>query len=129
MPLIRMDVIEGRTEEELKLLADAIHDAVVESFEVPERDRYQIINQHKPYEMYIEDTGLGFERTNNIVVIQVISKTRTAEQKKHLYKKIAKNLQERCSIDPEDVMVSITDNTEADWSFGLGEAQFLNGKL
>ncbi|MDZ5783971.1 tautomerase family protein [Marinococcus luteus] len=129
MPLIRMDVIEGRTEEELKLVADAIHDAVVESFEVPERDRYQIINQHKPYEMYIEDTGLGFERTNNIVVIQVISKTRTAEQKKMLYKKIANNLQDRCSIGPEDVMVSITDNTEADWSFGLGEAQFLNGKL
>ncbi|SDW56596.1 Tautomerase enzyme [Marinococcus luteus] len=129
MPLIRMDVIEGRTEEELKLLADAIHDAVVESFEVPERDRYQIINQHKPYEMYIEDTGLGFERTNNIVVIQVISKTRTAEQKKQLYKKIAGNLEDRCSIEPEDVMVSITDNTEADWSFGLGEAQFLNGKL
>lgn len=129
MPLIRIDVIEGRTEEELKMLADAIHDAVVESFEVPERDRYQTINQHKPYEMYIEDTGLGFERTNNIVVIQVISKTRTAEQKKQLYKKIAKNLQDRCYIDPEDVMVSITDNTEADWSFGLGEAQFLNGKL
>lgn len=129
MPLIRIDVIEGRTEEELKLLADAIHDAVVESFEVPERDRYQTINQHKPYEMYIEDTGLGFERTNNIVVIQVISKTRTAEQKKQLYQKIAGNLQSRCYIDPEDVMVSITDNTEADWSFGLGEAQFLNGKL
>lgn len=129
MPLIRIDVIEGRTEEELKLLADAVHDAVVESFEVPARDRYQTINQHKPYEMYIEDTGLGFERTNNIVVIQVISKTRTAEQKKQLYQKIAGHLQSRCYIAPEDVMVSITDNTEADWSFGLGEAQFLNGKL
>ena len=129
MPLIRIDVIEGRTEEELKLLSDAIHDAVIESFEVPERDRYQTINQHKPYEMYIEDTGLGLERTNNIVVIQVISKTRTAEQKKRLYKNVAEYLYSRCHIESEDVMVSITDNTEADWSFGLGEAQFLNGKL
>ncbi|GEK58495.1 tautomerase family protein [Marinococcus halophilus] len=129
MPLIRIDVIEGRTEEELQLLADAVHDAVVESFEVPENDRYQTINQHKPYEMYIEDTGLGFGRTNNIVVIQVISKTRTAEQKKRLYKNVAGHLQSRCHINSEDVMISITDNTEADWSFGMGEAQFLNGKL
>lgn len=32
-------------------------------------------------------------------------------------------------ISLSDVMVNITTNTRADWSFGNGEAQFLNGKL
>jgi phenylpyruvate tautomerase PptA (4-oxalocrotonate tautomerase family) len=44
MPLLRIDVIEGRSEEELKKLLDAIHCAMLAAFKVPERDRYQIVN-------------------------------------------------------------------------------------
>jgi hypothetical protein len=39
-PLIRIDVIEGRSEAEIKALLDAAHRAVVAAFKVPERDRY-----------------------------------------------------------------------------------------
>ena len=34
-----------------------------------------------------------------------------------------------CGIAPSDVMVSIVENTDEDWSFGLGRAQFLTGEL
>ncbi len=40
MPLLRFDVIEGRSEEELNVLLDTAHDAMIEAFDVPERDRY-----------------------------------------------------------------------------------------
>lgn len=40
-PLIRIDVIEGRSEAEIKALLDAAHRAVVAAFKVPER--YQIL--------------------------------------------------------------------------------------
>lgn len=129
MPLLRFDVIEGRDEKELKALLDATHRAMLEAFGVPERDRYQIVHQHPAHEMIIEDTGLGFERSKDLVIISVTSKQRTEEQKQALYKLIVKELGESCGIQPNDIMVSIVENGNADWSFGMGEAQFLTGKL
>jgi phenylpyruvate tautomerase PptA (4-oxalocrotonate tautomerase family) len=129
MPLLRFDVIEGRDEKELKTLLDAAHRAMLEAFGVPERDRYQIVHQHPDHEMIIEDTGLGFERSKDLVIISVTSKQRTEEQKQALYRLIVKELGESCGIQPNDIMISIVENGNADWSFGMGEAQFLTGKL
>jgi phenylpyruvate tautomerase PptA (4-oxalocrotonate tautomerase family) len=129
MPLLRFDVIEGRDEKELKALLDATHRAMLEAFGVPERDRYQIVHQHPAHEMIIEDTGLGFERSKDLVIISVTSKKRTEDQKQALYRLIVKELGESCGIQPNDIMISIVENGNADWSFGMGEAQFLTGKL
>ncbi|MBU8588821.1 tautomerase family protein [Priestia megaterium] len=129
MPLLRFDLIEGRDEKELKTLLDAAHRAMLEAFGVPERDRYQIVHQHPAHEMIIEDTGLGFERSKDLVIISVTSKQRTEEQKQALYRLIVKELGESCGIQPNDIMISIVENGNADWSFGMGEAQFLTGKL
>ncbi|HAB24803.1 MAG TPA: tautomerase family protein, partial [Pantoea sp.] len=43
MPLLQFDVIQGRSESELRTLLDAAHRAVLTAFQVPERDRYQIV--------------------------------------------------------------------------------------
>ncbi|CAH0317209.1 tautomerase family protein [Peribacillus simplex] len=129
MPLIRFDLIEGRDKNSLRNLLDAAHRAVVKAFNVPEKDRYQIVHQHPAHELIIEDTGLGFERSKNLVVISVTSKQRREEQKQYFYKVLVQELGENCGIEPNDIMVSIVTNGDADWSFGLGEAQFLNGKL
>ncbi|MCD1161047.1 tautomerase family protein [Peribacillus frigoritolerans] len=129
MPLIRFDLIEGRDNKSLRNLLDAAHRAVVKAFDVPEKDRYQIVHQHPAHELIIEDTGLGFERSNNLVVISVTSKQRSEDQKQNFYKVLVQELGENCGIEPNDIMVSIVTNGDADWSFGLGEAQFLNGKL
>jgi hypothetical protein len=42
---------------------------------------------------------------------------------------LAEKLEKDCGISPDDLMVSIVTNRDADWSFGKGEAQFLTGKL
>ena len=75
-PLIRIDVIEGRSEAEIKALLDAVHRAVVAAFKVPERDRYQILQEHRRSHMIIEDTGLDIPRTDKIVVMHVVSRPR-----------------------------------------------------
>jgi len=129
MPLLRFDIIEGRTDEELKELLDATHDVVVKAFGVPEGDRYQIVSQHRPKEMIIQDTGLGFERSDKVVVISMRSTQRSDKQKKDFYNMLVKELGERCGIEPNDIMINIMTNGAADWSFGFGEAQFLTGEL
>ncbi|SDH76302.1 Tautomerase enzyme [Alteribacillus persepolensis] len=129
MPLLRFDIIEGRSDEELRKLLDAAHTAMIEAFDVPDTDRYQMVHQHKPAEMIIKDTGLGLVRTDNVVVISIVSKTRTQEKKQKLYRLMVEKLARECGLAQEDIMINIAENNDADWSFGNGEAQFLTGKL
>jgi phenylpyruvate tautomerase PptA (4-oxalocrotonate tautomerase family) len=129
MPLIRIDLIEGRTDAEIRILADAVHRAMLAAFNVPDRDRYQVITEHKASHMIIEDTGLGIPRTSKVVLVQVISRPRGREAKENFYKLLAEELEESCGIAPPDIVVSMVENTDEDWSFGLGRAQFLTGEL
>ncbi|WP_108682932.1 tautomerase family protein [Methyloceanibacter sp. wino2] len=129
MPLLRFDLIEGRTDDEIQTLLDAAHRAMLAAFKVPERDRYQIVQEHKRGRMIVEDTGLDIERTDKVVVVQVISRPRTREKKEDFYRLLCEELERACGIAPSDVMVSIVENTDDDWSFGLGRAQFLTGEL
>ena len=129
MPLLRFDVIEGRTDEELRTLLDAAHRAVLAAFRVPERDRYQIVHEHKASRMIVEDTGLGIPRTDKVVFLQITSRPRKKKQKEAFYKLLCKELGRSCGIAASDVVVSIVENSDEDWSFGLGRAQFLTGEL
>ncbi|MEO8419656.1 MAG: tautomerase family protein [Hyphomicrobium sp.] len=129
MPLLYFNVLEGRTDAELKTMLDAAHRAMLAAFKVPERDRYQIVNEYRPSRMIVEDTGLGIPRTDKVVVVQVVSRPRGKEAKQKFYKLLTDELQKSCGIDPSDVMVSIVENSDEDWSFGLGRAQFLEGDL
>ncbi|HUE15048.1 MAG TPA: tautomerase family protein [Planctomycetaceae bacterium] len=129
MPLIRFDAIEGRSHEEVKALLDAAHRAVLTAFKVPPRDRYQIYHEHPVQHLIVEDTGLGIERTRNVLVVTVVSKPRSEELKQKFYAELCRELQESCGIAASDVMVSVITNSAADWSFGNGRAQFLTGEL
>ncbi|CAI2471529.1 tautomerase family protein [Serratia liquefaciens] len=129
MPLVIFDVIEGRSDAELQTLLDAAHRAVLSAFEVPSRDRYQIVHENKAKHMVIEDTGLNLTRTRDLVVVRVITSPRAEEQKQRFYAELYRELKENCGIEGDDLMVSITTNSKGDWSFGKGVAQYLTGDL
>ena len=44
-------------------------------------------------------------------------------------RELASRLESGCGVRPADLIVSVTENTREDWSFGLGRAQFLSGEL
>ena len=129
MPLVRIDVIEGRTPEELRTLADCVQQALIEAFAAPERDRYQVIQEHRPGQLIVLDTGLGIERSDRVVLIQITEQGRDEAQKTALYARLTELLEERGVAGGDDVVVSVVENTPADWSFGFGRAQFLTGEL
>jgi phenylpyruvate tautomerase PptA (4-oxalocrotonate tautomerase family) len=129
MPLVRIDVLEGRTPEALRRIADTVQDVMLDVFAAPPGDRYQILTEHPVGQIIAEDTGLGFERTAAVTVIQIFQQGRSEAQKKAAYRELAARLQERCNIPPTDLVVSIVTNGREDWSFGLGRAQFLEGDL
>ena len=129
MPLLIFEVIEGRSEAELKTLLDAAHRAVLSAFDVPSRDRYQIVHENKAHHMVIEDTGLNLTRTRDLVVVRVITSPRPEQQKQRFYAELSRELKESCGIEGSDLMVSVTTNDKGDWSFANGVAQYLTGDL
>src|SRR5215210_5504032 len=124
MPLARIDIVQGRAPQELRTLADCVHQALVETFAAPERDRYQIIQEHRREHLIVLDTGLGIERSDQLVVVQVAEQGRDQAQKTALYGRLAELLEASGVGRAEDLVVSVVENTQADWSFGYGRAQF-----
>jgi phenylpyruvate tautomerase PptA (4-oxalocrotonate tautomerase family) len=129
MPLVHVDVFEGRSDDEIRELLGTIQEVLEEVFAAPPRDRYQVLTEHRPGHLVLEDTGLGIERSDRVVLVQVVQQGRTAEQKKKLYATLAQRLENTIGLSGEDLIVSVTENTRADWSFGFGRAQFLEGDL
>jgi phenylpyruvate tautomerase PptA (4-oxalocrotonate tautomerase family) len=129
MPLVRIDVQAGRAPAELRHLADVVQEVMLDVFAAPPRDRYQVITEHPVGHIIAEDTGLGLERTDGVTVVQIFQQGRTAAQKKAAYAELARRLDAECGVRPQDLIVSVTANERADWSFGLGRAQFLEGDL
>lgn len=129
MPLVRIDVVEGRRNpEQLRRLADTVQEVMLELFAAPPSDRYQVVTEHRPGQL-ICDTGLGIERTDDPVALQVVQQGRSEEQKRALYAGLARRLEEPTGLAPSDLIVSVVGNTGEDWSFGPGRAQFLEGDL
>lgn len=129
MPLLKFDIVQGRTDAELQALLDVAHQAMVTAFEVPSSDRYQCVTQHKPGELVLKDTGLGYSRSNNVVLLTVVTRPRTQVQKSEFYRLLAEELYSQCGLSSADLIVSLVENSDADWSFGGGQAQFLTGEL
>ncbi len=147
MPLVKIDVIKGRrSPTQLRTLADAVQTVMLQKFKAPPKDRYQvncsapplnhfrrlscqIVTQHEKGEIICDDTNLGFKRTDDLVVVQVFQQGRTTEDKKNMFAALADRLSTECGLKKTDLVISCVENKPEDWSFGLGEAQFLNGDL
>ncbi|MDA8992851.1 tautomerase family protein [Aquiluna sp.] len=129
MPLVRIDLVKGRTPEQVRALTLAIHEALVEIMKIPVRDRFQIVTQHEAFEIFAEDAGLGFERDESVVMIQITSQRgRRVNEKQRIFQRIASKLA-TAGVTSNNVFISYVENSSSDWSFGFGKAQFVIGEL
>ncbi|MEV6586934.1 tautomerase family protein [Streptomyces acidicola] len=129
MPLVRIDLVKGRSEDRIRAVADAVHAAVVEVLAIPERDRFQILTEHEASRIVALDAGLRFDRSDDRVLIQIFTQSgRSTAVKQRLYATIAASLA-RVGVAGEDVFIGYVENTPADWSFGFGRAQYVEGDL
>lgn len=129
MPLFRIDMFEGRSDKDLRKLLDVLHACATEAFGLPAGDRFQIVNEHKPGRMILEDVGLNMVRSDQVVVIQITTTPRGLSSRKAFYATASARLTTECGLRAEDLMINMITTSESDWSFGRGVAQFLNGDL
>ena len=129
MPLVRITQHDVRTPEQSRQLADIVQEVMLELFAAPPGDRYQILETLPAGSIIADDTGLGIERSDGVVIIQVTQQGRDAGQKQAVYAALAERLGRAGLVRPEDLIVSVVENRLEDWSFGHGRAQFLTGEL
>ena len=129
MPLVRIDVNEGRSTEDLQRLSRGIHDAILAEYGIPERDYFHILTEHPQGQIFAQDAGLGFERTRGVVMIQIFTQGgRSQEAKQRLFAAVADKLA-GVGVAGEDVFIGYVENSAGDWSFGFGRAQYVTGEL
>lgn len=127
MPLVRVSMKIGRTPEQKSLIGDAIYDAMHETLNVPEDDRFQILTEHAAEGLVCDPHYLGIERTSDVLFIHVfLRKGRTTEMKQAFYRRTAELLHQRTGLRMEDVFIVLSENDLADWSFGNGIAQYVS---
>ncbi|NID04924.1 tautomerase family protein [Luteibacter jiangsuensis] len=125
MPLVRIDLPQGKPESYSTAVGDAVYDAMVKVLNVPENDRFFVITAHPRNELAIDPTYLGIQRSEECILIQLtLNSGRTVEMKKAFYKAVADGLHEKVGLRREDVVISLVEVPKENWSFGNGEAQY-----
>jgi 4-oxalocrotonate tautomerase len=126
MPLVRIDVSKTASSSLVRIIGEAVYDAMTALAGVPVNDRFQIITRHERDDLvYPADGYLGITYSNDIVFIQVTwVGGRSTEVKKAFYKTVADTIAEKGGIRHQDVVISLIDSGREDWSFGNGEMQY-----
>ena len=126
MPLVRISLQRGKPLQYRRAVADGVHRALVEGIGVPAKDRFQIISEHEAENLIYDREYFDVARSDNTIFIQVsLRRGRPEGVKQDFYRRVVANLQADPGVRPEDVAIVLTENGDADWSFGKGEAQLL----
>jgi 4-oxalocrotonate tautomerase len=125
MPLVRISLIEGKSDAYKKKVGEAVHQAMVETLNVPPLDRFQIITEHPAAEFIYDAQYLNISRTNDLIIVQItLNAGRSTELKKAFYKRLNELLVQQVKLRPEDLLISLVEVGKENWSFGNGEAQY-----
>ena len=125
MPLVRVSLRRGKPAAYRKAILDGIYRAMISAFDVPNEDRFMVINEYDEPDFSYSNNYLGIVRTDDLILIQITANnTRTVEQKKAFYRQIVENLRKDPGVRPEDVFISLVEVLKEDWSFGNGIAQY-----
>ena len=123
MPLIHISLRAGKPEAYRQAIFDSLYRAMRETLNVPEDDQFMAITEHEAANFRHGD-AYGVSRSEDVVYIQItVFDTRTAEQKKALFKRTAELLGRNPGIRPENVFVNVLDSARENWSVGHGLAQ------
>jgi 4-oxalocrotonate tautomerase len=126
MPLVRVDLRRGKAAAYRKAICDGIYRAMREAFNVPEDDRFILVNEHEADNFNYAQSYLGIAHTDDLVIIQVTANdTRTVEQKKAFFARVAALLAEKPGVRKEDVVINLVEVKKENWSFGNGVAQYV----
>jgi phenylpyruvate tautomerase PptA (4-oxalocrotonate tautomerase family) len=117
VPHVRIEIVKGRSLEERRQLFQAVHDALLEAFRIPDDDRTQRIVEHEP-----ENFEVPAGSSDRYTLIEITAfPGRSAEAKRNLYRALVERLGE-IAIDPMDVSVVIVEPELESWGVRGGRS-------
>lgn len=120
MPFVNIALLAGKPKAYAIAVADGVNEAAISALDFPEDDRYQLITEYAPHQLQLQT------RTEDRVMLSLVMRSgKTAAQKKAFYKQVTEKLSIDPGISPHNVMITIVENEDIDWSFADGEASFL----
>jgi phenylpyruvate tautomerase PptA (4-oxalocrotonate tautomerase family) len=126
MPLVRIDLIHGKSAEYRKTVGEIIYNAMVDLINVPKNDKFQIITEHAPENLNFAESYLGNTYSQDIIFIQItLTGGRSVELKQAFYKRIADDLNAQLKVRRDDVWINLVEVAKENWSFGGGIAQYV----
>ena len=126
MPLVRVSLRRGKPATYRKAILEGLYQAMRETFNVPEGDRFMTLTEHDHDDFVYDPNYLGIQRSDDLVYIQItVSNTRPTAQKQKLYRRIVEKLTEKPGLRPEDVFINLVEVLPENWSFGHGQAQYV----
>ena len=125
MPLVRIDLLEGKTPDYRAQLGEIVYQAMLDCLNVPKDDRFQVITEHSQDGLRFDRNYLGIHRSDDCIFLQItLNSGRTTEMKQRFYKAVADGLNQKLQLRREDVLISLVEVSKENWSFGNGEAQY-----
>ena len=126
MPLVRIDLLEGKPPEYRAQVGQVVYQAMLDVLNVPKNDRFQVITEHSKTGLVFDREYLGIHRSDDFIFLQITLNTgRTVEMKQRFYRAVADGLHEALKLRREDVLINLVEVPKENWSFGNGEAQYV----
>jgi len=127
MPLVRIDLPQGKSAEYRRAAADVVYTAMRTVLSAPADDRFMVITEHDADSLVIDPGYLGINRSPDALLIQVtLNEGRTVQLKKDFYRAVAEGLRDRVGLRTEDVTINLVEVPKENWSYGNGEAQYVS---
>ncbi len=115
MPVVQISIARGRDAAHKRALLQAVHDALVSAFKVPEHDRVQRIVEFEPDDFEVPD-----EKRLNYTLIEItVFPGRSPEAKKKLFAEIVSRL-EPLGIPSANVLIILHEPPLTDWGIHGG---------
>jgi 4-oxalocrotonate tautomerase len=126
MPLVRIDLAEGKAADYGIQVGQVVYRALVDVMNAPDGDLFQIITEHPQKALQFDREFLGVHRSDDCVFVQITLNTgRTVEMKQRFYRAVADELHQQLKLRKEDLVISLVEVPKENWSFGNGEAQYV----
>ena len=114
MPLVRIEMIAGKSREYKKCILDCVHTALMEAIGIEDEDRFQRLIEI-PREYF--ETAPG--KTDGFMIIEItMFRGRTAAQKRKLIETLTQTLAERLGILATDVFIVMHEPPDENWGLG-----------
>lgn len=117
MPLVKIETREGRTAEAKTALLDAVHDTLVEAFEIPDTDRQQRVMEY-PAENFEVPPG---KSADHLLITIDAFPGRSVRAKQELYAGIVRRFED-LGVDPLDVLIVINEIPLQNWGIRGGQS-------